>query len=74
MWNPEVDILYSSALIQPLSSSEAASDPWNNVRIPKLSSLKDPIGDDGWTEVVSGQSSYYSLLGTPINGLRTSEF
>lgn len=65
--------LYTAALLAPLTTKRGPEDPWGNVKIPNMDSLRHLTSDSsGWIDVPSSfpdPESYSSLVGLPVVGL-----
>ena len=68
----EVNALYLAALLTPPAGQASAVDTWSNVKIPMIESLESTSKSDvdGWFSVSAGNTSYASLVGLPIDGIR----
>jgi hypothetical protein len=64
--------LYTAALLAPLSTKKGSTDPWGNVKIPRLE-YADAANTDakGWSSIPSlmEPEDYSSLVGLPLVGL-----
>jgi hypothetical protein len=68
-FGPNVNALFGSLILAPLSSQKSSMDTWGNIKIPILSSL-NTTDSNGWSTVPSNSSPpYSSLLGIPVSGL-----
>jgi hypothetical protein len=69
---PPLNALYFSSLMAPEAVKSSSMDLWGNVKIPRLANLESP-NDAGWYDVPRSNTSYTSLMGVPIAGLRTGK-
>ncbi|KAF2823548.1 hypothetical protein CC86DRAFT_298901 [Ophiobolus disseminans] len=68
--------LYTAALLAPLGTKTGPTDPWGNVKIPRLEFVDIANTDKaGWIPVPSQMQpeSYSSLVGLPIVGLPATD-
>ena len=67
-----INALYLSALLTPPAGQASSVDTWANVKIPAIESLESTSKSDadGWYDVHAGNTSYSSLIGLPIDGIR----
>ena len=67
-----IDALYLSALLTPPAGQASPVDTWANVKIPTIENLESTSKSDadGWYDVQPGNTSYSSLVGLPIDGIR----
>ena len=67
-----IDALYLSALLTPPAGQASPIDPWANVKTPAIENLESTSKSDadGWYDVHLGNTSYSSLVGLPIDGIR----
>jgi hypothetical protein len=64
--------LYTAALLSPIETKLGPRDPWGNVKIPSLESLKETVSDsEGWISIphIPHPESYSALVGIPVVGL-----
>jgi hypothetical protein len=67
---PELNTIYSAALIAPTETQDSPMDNWGNVKIPMLESLDSNTADaSGWIPVPTGNVTYSSLVGSPVAGI-----
>ena len=67
-----INALYLSALLTPPAGQASPIDTWANVKIPAIENLESTSKSDadGWYDVHPGNTSYSSLVGLPIDGIR----
>ena len=67
-----INALYLSALLTPPAGQASSVDTWANVKIPAIEDLESTSKSDagGWYDVHPGNTSYSSLVGLPIDGIR----
>ena len=70
----EVNALYLSALFTPPAGQASAVDTWSNVKIPTIEKFEatSKSDADGWYDVLTENTSYSSLVGLPIDGIKMS--
>ena len=67
-----INALYLSALLTPPAGQASPIDIWANVKIPAIENLESTTKSDadGWYDIPPGNTSYSSLVGLPIDGIR----
>ena len=67
-----INALYFSALLTPPAGQASSVDTWANVKIPAIENLESTSTSDpdGWYDVRPGNTTYSSLVGLPIDGIR----
>ena len=67
-----INALYLSTLFTPPAVQASPIDTWSNVKIPTIEKIESTSESDadGWYSVSPGNTSYSSLVGLPIDGIR----
>ena len=72
MYLPFVTSLYSSSLLSAKQLGALPSDPWGNIKIPRIESLDPDEGPNGWRTVPPSHQDYSSFIGLPLINVSTS--